>query len=390
MLSERILQWVNGRVFFTVQDGFLPQFLSQCAKENIRLYRTKTEKNTLHGFVLRQDCEKLQAVARQCGMLLTVHKKRGLFFVLYRYRLRWGIPAGIALGILLMGILSSMVWQVQINGCENLSEEYVACFFEEMGVKPGVLRTAIDIKSCRDKALTEIEELLWVSLYFKGCTACIEVRERGNKVVLEKEGYSNLVASYGGEIIRADVYAGCGYVKIGQAVAAGDLLVGGGVPLKHGGVRFVRSKADIIARTQRKLETEIALGETVAYIEKTGMCPRLYWFGLQIPLLPLFGREAAEQSPSYLAWKEVVFPIGVCLQGWRKTGDEPKSRTPQTALLQAFADFARQELQTMQNKTIVERNVEIIKTDTAIRVVGVYICEENIAESKELQIEGDF
>lgn len=387
MLSNRLLHFVRGEVRFCVQGGFVAQFTDVCRRENISLLHTKIKDDRLTGSVLRADAAKLQTAATESGMQLQILQKRGVSFAVLRYRLRWGIPVGLCLAFLLFGFLSSVVWQVQITGCEALSEEYIRAYFEELGVRPGVLQRSVDIVQCRNRAVQDIEKLLWVSVYLKGCTACIEISERKGEVQLPENINSNLYAAYGGEIIRADVYAGEGYIQKGQAVAQGDLLVGGALPLKNGGVRFVRSQADIIARTNRSLQTEMPFCITAQTIEKSGVRYALYWFTLPVALGFSFGRQTAETASFLLCRENVILPIGLLQYGWRKSEEQQVQYSEKMTLLCCFAGFAVQEVQSMQDKKILQRELIVRYENDRIVLLADYICEENIVQERELQID---
>ena len=387
MLSDRLHRFVDGEVRFCAQGGFVTQFTDVCRRENVSLLHTKIMENKLTGSVLRADAPKLQTAASESGMQLQILQKRGLSFVAIRYRLRWGIPAGLCLALLLFWLLSSVVWQVQVTGCETLSEEYIRAYFEELGVRPGVFQRSVDIVHCRDRAMLDIKELLWVSVYLKGCTACIEISERKGEVYTEKKINSNLYAAYGGEIVRADVYAGENYVQKGQAVAQGDLLVGGALPLKNGGVRFVRSKADIVARTSRTLQTEMQFSVSAQAIEKSGVRYALYWFTLPIPLGFSFGKQTTETVSFLLCRENTIIPIGILRYGCRKLAQSQVQYSEKTALLICLSVFAVQELQTMQDKEILQRNLTVQTKNDRIVTVADYICEENIVQERELQID---
>ncbi len=389
MLSEKLLSSLAGSVYFSVQGGFLTRFLSLCAEKNVRLLHTRQEEDRLYATVRRYELEKVQSAAENSGMHLCILKKSGLSFLLHRYRLRWGIPVGICLAFALFFLLSSMVWQVEVIGCEKLSEEYVLSYFEDLGVRAGVLQNSIDIRRCREKALLEMQDLLWVTVYLKGCTAYIELAERNAQVNLKKEGSSNLVASYGGEIVRADVYAGETYVKIGQAVAKGDLLVGGALPLKNGGVRFVRSQADVVARTNRTLQATVLSASEAAVTQKQGVRYVLDWFGLRIPLGLRFGFSVAESTHLQPVINGARLPVSLHRQGLRKQVQEQVQISEELALLQCFSLFALQETQLMQDKTVCSRTLAVECTGNSVTVRGSYICEENIAVEQELQIEAE-
>ncbi len=387
MLSNRLLHFVRGEVRFCVQGGFVTQFTDACRRENISLLHTTMKDDCMIGSVLRADTPKLQTAALESGMQLKILQKRGLSFVALRYRLRWGIPVGLCLACLLFGLLSSVVWQVQITGCEALSEEYIRSYFEELGVYPGVWQRSVDIVQCRSRAMQDIDNLLWVSVYLKGCTACIEISERKGEVQLPENINSNLYAAYGGEIIRADVYAGEGYVQKGQAVAQGDLLVGGALPLKNGGVRFVRSQADIVARTNRSLQTEMPFCITAQTIEKSSVRYALYWFTLPVAMGFSFGRQTAETASFLLCHENVILPIGILRYGCRKQTEAQVQYSEKMTLLCCFAAFAVQEVQTMKDKKIMQRELNMQTKNDRIVLLAEYVCEENIVQERELQID---
>ena len=389
MLSEKLLSSLAGSVCFYVQGGFLPRFLSLCADKNVRLLHTRQQEDRLYATVRRYELADVQAAAGHSGMNFCILKKRGLSFLLHRYRLRLGIPVGICLALALFALLSSMVWQVEVIGCEKLSEEHIASYFNDLGVRTGVLQSSIDIRRCREKAMLEMPGLLWVTVYLKGCTAYIELVERNAEVTLPKQGSSNLVASYGGEIVRADVYAGESYVKIGQAVAKGDLLVGGALPLKNGGVRFVRSQADVVARTSRVLQTSVGFAQSNMLTQKARTRYVLDWFGLKIPLGLRFGFSVAESTVLQPEINGVRLPVKLCRQGLRKQVQKQVQCSEELALLQCFSLFALQETQEMQDKKVCERVLSVQQTDSGIAVCGSYVCEENIVQEQELQLDAE-
>ncbi len=341
------------------------------------------------GSVLRADVQKLKTAAGESGMQLQILQKRGLSFVAIRYRLRWGIPVGLCLAFLLFGFLSSMVWQVQVTGCERLEEEYVRDYFASLGVRPGVLQRNVDIVQCRSRAIQELENLQWVSVYLKGCTACIEISERNGEAITQEDISSNLYAAYGGEIVRADVYAGECYVKKGQAVAQGDLLVGGALPLKNGGVRFVRSKADIAARTSRSLQTEMPFAVNGHAIEKSSVRYGLYWFTVPVPLTFSFGRQTAEIASFLLCREGVTIPIGLLRYGCRRLAEQKLHYNEKTALLICLSAFAVQETDAMKDKQILQRKVSVRTENDKIVIFADYICEESIVQERELLIEAE-
>lgn len=389
MLSERLLAAVSGSVHFYVQGGFVTRFLALCAEKSVRLRHTGHDGDRLYGTVGSADLANLKTVAKNSGMQLVVLEKKGLSFFLHRYRLRWGIPVGLSLAFVLFFVLSSMVWQVDVIGCRKLSEEYVLSYFEDLGVRTGVFQKSIDMRTCREKAMREIEDLLWVTVYLKGCTAVIELTERNAEVILPQEGCSNLIASYGGEIVRADVYAGEAYVQNGQAVAKGDLLVGGAVPLKNGGVRFVRSQADIVARTNRALQTTVSFKTESLVIKKTAVRYVLNWFGLRIPLGFRFGSAVAESTHLQAQINDVRLPVSLYRQGLRKQVRQQLQKSENLALLQCFSMYAMQETEEMQDKTVLRRTLRVERQNDGVTVCGEYICEENIVRERELLIEDE-
>lgn len=387
MLNDALEMFFDGSIRFCLQNGFVSDFTEACRMRKLRLYALFEKNGDLYGKVCRKDFAALCDIAEKKGMQLRVTGQSGVYFFLRRNRLRWGIPVGILLSLLLTGVLSSMIWQVQVSGCEKLSEEYVRSYFAAQGVRTGVFRKGIDVVSLRDRALYEIEQLLWVSLYFDGCVACIEVRERTVQPSEEYVRPINVIADYGGEIVRADIFEGEPYARIGKAVAKGDLLAGGALMMPGGGVRFVHAKADVIARTHRQLQCSVAFTDSVEIVEKCTQRTRFVLFGLQTPMLPTFGAECSERSESNPSAGGVILPIGLLYEGYRRMTQQCVTLPQAVAVLQVFAEYALQETELLQDKKILDRTMQLDVRQDGVCLNGAYVCEENIGREVPLSVE---
>lgn len=389
MLNDKLGRLLKGNVRFSLQQGFIPDFLDACEKKNLQIRNLHEKDGVLHGSVLRHDYDTLQQEAQRKGMQISTEKRSGLSFMIQRYRKRWGIPVGLLLSLIIFGFLHSMVWQVQVDGCQKLSEAYIREYFAAHGVRRGVFQNNIDVVALRDQALYEMKEVLWISLYLDGCVAHIEVREREAQQTTADREPVNLVASYGGEIIRADIFEGEPYARPGKAVAKGDLLAGGALMMPGGGVRFVKAKADVIARTHRQIEHRIDFLQSVATIQDSSLRYCLSLFGLRVPLYPVFGKQIAEHNESNLSAGEVILPVGIIREGCRQTAAQDITLCKEVALLQLFAEFALLETDMTRDKTMLERSLQVEVRNNGIVMRGEYVCEENICQEVPLRVESE-
>ena len=200
---------------------------------------------------------------------------------------------------------------------------------------------------------------------------------------------ANIVAKTGGTIISIKAYYGVPEVKIGEAVAAGDLLISGTMETTSGSVIYCNARAEVIAQTFRRLEVFVPFNQKQNIASDNTKTRRIVnIFGLNIPLF--FGTidkpyeiDRTEYCPVVNS-KRLPFKI--------ITAKITPQREQQYVIDEATAKkLAKTKLDKMRDKTlknIVKKEQNLIYTTekNGVRLIGEYVCNENIAKSKKIVI----
>lgn len=382
MIYNRLTEFLIGRIDFTVEEGFENLFFQECKARKLKLYSVKADNKTISGAVQYSDFHLLSDIAVKSGMKLYVKGRYGLPYIFYRYKKRIGVPIGLFLAVLVTALLSSVIWSVEVNGEAEIPEEKIYEILENCGASIGSFRATLQCKDIEFALYNEFEQLSWVSVYIAGSRMFIEIKERPETVGIdEREIYSDIIASKDGEIIRADIYKGEGKIYPGTAVLKGDVLVKGETISEDETVKYVRSEADIYARTYTNINSSAAKTITASKILDMKNTYSLYFFGLNIiaPKIPDCDKVYTDM---YLFDSlDIVFPVGIIRYFSCSMTPTQIELNDRQALLMAFCDFSKASMVLYKNSEVIERTVNLY-VDSQITIESKYLCVENISEEK--------
>ncbi len=384
MHNRSLPGFINGKIKMLIKDGFSDLFFAECKDRGLILKEVKTKGNGYIFEVSSVTSEKISDVADICGMEAVVVSKSGLPVVLGRYKKRIGIVTGIILSVVILFILSSSVWSIDIAGNEVIADSDITFLLSENGVKKGVFAKTIltdDVEFMIEKAFPEIS---WVTASVTGSRLLIEVRERTeDNTENSKRLYTNIVASKDGEIISADIFKGEGKLLPGEAVVKGDLLVSGVITYKDGRVKLTDSEARIMARTKNAVVSQIADKLTVDIITE---CKDKYlpvFFGMGESDDRSDKAKHFTKNAFFLCADDIVFPVGIVRENEIITEKRQISPDSGELLLIVFSDFAKASAELYKNAQITDREIKM-NFDGQISVEAEHRCIENIAEQREI------
>jgi similar to stage IV sporulation protein len=203
----------------------------------------------------------------------------------------------------------------------------------------------------------------------------------------------NLVASRDGQIVSILVKDGVRYVKKGQTVQEGDLLVGGIVDTRLG-YYVVHAKAEILARITDVVSHTVPLVSEQSV--RTGRCKRVF-------VWTVFGKEFSFPSSScsydsyetvreikYLSFGEdAAVPVVLTEIRYYETVPVSVELTEEQAAEQArvfLNESDRIRLNGVSVESFSERTERVGDSVTVIRTRGLIV---DICEEKEFYFEGE-
>ena len=392
MLFIKLIRFLCGYVRFRAKGGFPERFINLCSKENIPLWDISGSKGEMYAKTTIRGYHRIRACARKSGMRPRVAGRYGLPFFLHRHKRRIGLLCGAAVAVLIVCILSSMIWTIDVQGNEAVSDTEILAVFEELGVRIGARRSKIDVEEVQRTAARRLNDLAWLALNIKGSAAVIEVRERIPAPQVENDTTPrNILASQDGTILSLKVYEGEAAVKKGEAVLKGDLLISSVVTNKDLSVSFKHARGVAIAQTRHTVSHTFPFRQKARqYTGVESERYRLSFFGLRIPLG--FDRQPEGEAESFffrntLRMNQVPLPVYTETYLKREYIEQEVTLPKAQALLAAAAEYEQKVRAELGEATILEQKVETHFTQEACVITGTYTCEEEIGVPEALQVE---
>ena len=386
MLIVQLIRSLLGYVEFTGTGGFPERFLNLCVKYRIPLWDLKnhgdsfTGKTTIHGY------KSIRPAAHRSGVRLRIDTRRGLPFLTAKNKKRVGLLIGLLVAVLLVGVLSSRIWTVSVEGNDRIPEEQILAAAETLGVQMGARRKTLDTENFSEALLQKIDGLSWAALNIDSSKAIIEVRESIPKPEMaDTQTPANIIAAEDGVLTKVEVYSGTAALPVDSAVLKGDLLISGVVKNLDNSETLKGAQGNVYAKVKRDMlfacpETPFMACSAVR--ERT----LLYIFGLQIP----FGRrtgDAAYTVRSYLSSGETSLPVGVF---WERSAIYDSAytlETPADKARYAVKKYAAAYKDLWAESVILETNITFDLKSEQPSVSGTILCEKEIGVNQEIFVE---
>ena len=227
MLMERIAGWIFGKVQFSAEGGAYEKMLNHCTEMGLTLAGLQPTALGVKGWMPARDYKKIHRAAHHCHCRVRILRRRGLPFLLKRYRGRWGLLLGPALFLALCLYFSGTLWCVRYYDVPWQYQVEIDALLKENGILPGCRPTEQDLARARQTILMQSDTLADLSLNFIKGRLVVEVAPRTQKPDLEQYAPGSVVAAKGGIIVYVYLLAWICGGRCRQRVEAGDLLITG-------------------------------------------------------------------------------------------------------------------------------------------------------------------
>ncbi len=251
----KLLERIKGTVRAEICGIFPEAVLNACALGAIVFWDLESvDAYTLRLTVYEKELEKLRTAAAGAMCELKILDRRGgsRDRRLLRRR-KWLLLSG-ALAAALLALSSLFIWEIDVRGCDKLSQGRVLRALEDCGVGLGTWWPGLSADLVRSRMLTELPELAWMTVNVSGSRAVVLLSERLEKPeIIQEDRPADILAGKTGIINRVSVLSGKPLAAKGQAVVRGETLVSGTVDSLTRPARQVRAQAEVLADTWYEL-----------------------------------------------------------------------------------------------------------------------------------------
>ena len=278
---EPVRLW--AAVEFTAQNGSTEALLTAAAKAGLHPYGAHALPGGFCAHCAAWQYRRLAALARKARVRLRVRKKQGLYFCIRPLLRRTGLWAGLLVFLPLLLWAQGFLWAMDMSTLTPGQAARAAAALRENGLQLGAYVTKAKL-TAGEYALLQSGEFSWASLNFAKGKLVVEAAAAKPKPEIAAGTLHGIRAKYSGTVVSTNLISGTMLVQPGQAVEAGQGLIGTARSERDGTLIFAPAAGTVLAQFEWSTHCQVPLVLTVQ--RRTGACSTVY-------RLCLFGRSFA-------------------------------------------------------------------------------------------------
>ena len=199
MFIKILLNYISGYVHIKVESIFIERFINICISKKILLWNMKREKATiLYANISIKDYKRIREISRKTKSQIEIQSKKGIPFLLHKYRKRKIFVGLLIFFAIIMSIMSRFIWNIEIAGNTGISIEEMLQTLSENGLNIGTYKNKIDITDITNKVRLKRQDIAWIGISIKGTNAIVEIKERAKAPeIIEEDEVCNIVSKCG-------------------------------------------------------------------------------------------------------------------------------------------------------------------------------------------------
>lgn len=392
MFIKILLNYILGYVRITVEGYYIERFINICRNNKIIIWNLKRDKSVrLNLNIGIKDFKEIKKIAKKTKCKVKIIKKKGLPFLFNRYKKRKIFFGFLLLILVLIGISSNFIWNIEIK-IENAEQlEHIYEDITSAGLETGKMKNKINTKEIINQIRLKRNDIAWMGIELKGTNAIVKlVKAESKPDIVDEEDYCNIVSDKVGVITKINAKNGTLAVNVGDTVKVGTVLINGWMEGKYTGIRYVHAQGDIEAKVWYTKSTKILYNTTER--SETGNVENKYkikFNNFEINLSKRVSKfkiyDTIDAEKKFKLFSDFYLPITLI----KTTNKEEKEETKNYDFEQA-KNLGVQQLEEELNKNItdsnkiVNKNINTYEKEDGLEVVVTYEVLENIGTNEKI------
>lgn len=387
MRIPRIDMWVLGYRVFTFRAEDVSAIANLLLKNgfNVRFFEFSVK-------IPERDVKRVVSLLSD-KFEYEISETRGALGVLFRFLRRRGAVLALAVFGLLFLFLSSVIWDVRIEGVDYELKKEIEASLYDSGLQAGRLWSTVDKNEIENRVLQSCDKISWLNINRRGTVAYISAVERLDFEDKEKPtGYANIVAERDCIIEEIRVKSGYPLVKVGDTVRKGQILISGAYPAEMGG-GFCYAEGIVIGRYSDLCEVSVAKNDTEKRVrEKKTVSFSIKIFGISLKLYKNYRNLDGEyviieneEVYSLLGGREL--PISSLSETLVIYENFPIERSDAETVNYACEKMQNLLLSELRDKTLLKLKTDAGFTDSGYKMTSYYTCQASVGRVLEFEAE---
>lgn len=231
MLIFKLMSLLKGYVVIRLKAANCEKILNLLQRKGISMWDVEKNEQGIKLKMSYEDYVKYEEIIKETKME-TVNKK-GFALKLGKLKLRKGFVAGLFILLVCLYVLSSLVWNVQVIGTNNITAKSIVNVLEKNNIKMPIAHSSLKPKKIETMLYNNFDKFKFVEAYIEGSKLIIFVKEKEpEKAEIKSNEPSSIVSNKNAIINKVIAKSGQPVVKEGDVVYEGQTLVMGMVKSK--------------------------------------------------------------------------------------------------------------------------------------------------------------
>ena len=392
MIIKILISYIMGYLGITIEGYYIERFINMCRSNKITIWHLKRKKDVELSFrVGISDFKEICKIAKKTKCKIKINSKRGVPFLMHRYKKRKIFLILLLFMIVLTLVSSNFVWNVEIKEENGQEMENIVEDMEVVGLKIGEWKSNIDTKEIINKIRLQRKDIAWMGIELKGTNAIVRIVKADEKPeIIDENEYCSVISDKVGIITKINAQTGTANVKVGDTVNVGETLINGWMEGQYTGIRYVHAKGEIQAKVWHTKYINIPYNTTER--KETGDVENRYAikfnnFKINLPkgVSKFEIYDTIETEDKMKLFSDFYLPISIQKTTYKEV--EEKQKTYQ---IEEAKDIGIQQLQEeleneIQDKeSIVGKNVNTYEKEGSIDIYVTYEVLENIGTNEKI------
>lgn len=392
MYIKILLNYILGYVNIIVEGFFTERFINICMSKDILLFNIKRDKSTIiYANVGIHDFKNAVQIAKQTKCKIKIKRKSGLPVIFNRYRKRKIFVGALAVIICTVIYLSNFIWNIEIEGADNIDSYELMQTVNNEGLTVGKLKNKVDLKSIINKIRLDREDIAWIGIDLKGTNAIVKVVPADSKPeIIKEDEYCNIISNKEACIIKVNAQNGTPLVKEGDIVKLGTPLIAGWMEGKYTGTRYVHAEGTVQAKVWYTHKIRVYFKQTEK--TRTGNEEKKYTININNFEINLYKKlsnfenyDTIKEQKKLKLFSNLYLPAGLTISNNYEVVNNDITYNQEEAK-EIGINKAKEELdKNLQNKeNLLNTYINTYKNDEYVDVEVIYEVKETIGTKEKI------
>ena len=398
MLLQIFFAYIIGYLRVSVEGYYIERFINICRNSRITLWKLKRDKNVKIKMNIRiSDFKDVIKIAKKTHCKVKIERKRGIPFLLNKYKKRKIFLGAIIIIVIGMMVLSNFIWNIEIIQEQGEELEGLYQDVENAGIKIGTLKSKIEPKNVINQIRLKRNDVAWMGIEFKGTNTIVRVVKAKEKPkIIDDNDFCNIVSDKEGVITKINAKNGTAAVKVGDTVKKGTVLINGWMEGKFTGLRYVHAIGDVEAKVWHT--KNIFMPYNVTERRNTGVFENKYRIKINNFEINLSKRlskfkiyDTIETEKKLRLFSDFYLPISLVKITNQEEIEEVKNYSLNDAKNIGIQRLEKEFSDEIEDETkIVNKNVNLYEKEDGIEIIYTYEVLENLGTNEKVLFQEEY